>query len=109
MRVAVPGLDQADAAAQADIVRTYIQQKVDALFIAPNDPDSMAPLIKQAADAGIKVGTSDTDAPNSERQVMVLMATAQGIGEARHRRADESDGRQGEVRDRLLRGDGRRS
>ena len=76
------GSTSADAAAQADIVSSYIQQKVDALFIAPNDPDSMAPLIKQAADAGIKVGTSDTDAPNSERQVMVLMASAQGIGEA---------------------------
>jgi rhamnose transport system substrate-binding protein len=76
------GSTSADAAAQAEIVSSYIQQKVDALFIAPNDPDSMAPLIKQAADAGIKVGTSDTDAPNSERQVMVLMASSQGIGEA---------------------------
>jgi rhamnose transport system substrate-binding protein len=55
------GPTQADAAAQADIVRTFIQQKVDTLFIAPNDPDSMAPLIKQA---------------------MVLMATAEGIGKA---------------------------
>src|SRR6476469_4694357 len=76
------GPTQADAAAQADIVRTFIQQKVDTLFIAPNDPDSMAPLIKQGIDAGIKVGTSDTDAPNSERQAMVLMATAEGIGKA---------------------------
>jgi rhamnose transport system substrate-binding protein len=76
------GPTSADAAAQADIVNSYIQQKVSALFIAPNDPDSMAPLIKQGIDAGIKVGTSDTDAPNSERQLMVLMASAQGIGEA---------------------------
>src|SRR3954447_16256217 len=59
---------QADPAAQADIVRSYIQQGVDALIVAPNDPDSMAPLLKQAADAGIKVATSDTDAPNSVRQ-----------------------------------------
>lgn len=76
------GPTQADAAAQSDIVRTYIQRKVDALFIAPNDPDSMAPLIKQAADAKMAVGTSDTDAPSSARQVMVLMASSQGIGEA---------------------------
>jgi rhamnose transport system substrate-binding protein len=76
------GSTSADAAAQADIVSSYIQQKVDALFIAPNDADSMAPLIKQAADAGIKVGTSDTDAPNSAREVMVLMASSEGIGEA---------------------------
>lgn len=76
------GPTSADAAAQADIVNSYIQQKVSTLFIAPNDPDSMAPLIKQGIDAGIKVGTSDTDAPNSERQLMVLMASAEGIGQA---------------------------
>lgn len=76
------GPTSADAAAQADIVNSYIQQKVNTLFIAPNDPDSMAPLIKQGIDAGIKVGTSDTDAPNSERQLMVLMASAEGIGQA---------------------------
>ena len=76
------GPTTADAAAQADVVNSYIQQKVSALFIAPNDPDSMAPLIKQGIDAGIKVGTSDTDAPNSERELMVLMASAEGIGQA---------------------------
>jgi rhamnose transport system substrate-binding protein len=39
-------------------------------------------LIKQGIDAGIKVGTSDTDAPNSDRELMVLMASAEGIGQA---------------------------
>src|SRR3712207_1631983 len=34
---------EADPAAQADIVRSYIQQGVDSLIVAPNDPDSMAP------------------------------------------------------------------
>src|SRR3954463_2278536 len=72
----------ADPAAQADIVRSYIQQGVDALIVAPNDPDSMAPLLKQAADAGIKVATSDTDAPNSVRQVFVSQASTEGIGQA---------------------------
>jgi rhamnose transport system substrate-binding protein len=72
----------ADPAAQADIVRSYIQQKVDALIVAPNDPDSMAPLLQQAKDAGIKVATSDTDAPNSVRQVFVEQASTEGIGQA---------------------------
>jgi rhamnose transport system substrate-binding protein len=71
---------EADPAAQADIVRSYIQQGVDALIVAPNDPDSMAPLLKQAADAGIKVATSDTDAPNSVREVFVSQASTEGIG-----------------------------
>jgi rhamnose transport system substrate-binding protein len=75
------GPTQADAAAQADIVRSFIQQKVDALIVAPNDPDSMAPLLQQAKDAGIHVATADTDAPTSVREVFVNQATAQGIGE----------------------------
>lgn len=75
------GPTQADAAAQADIVRSFIQQKVDALIVAPNDPDSMAPLLQQAKDAGIHVATSDTDAPSSVREVFVNQATAEGIGE----------------------------
>ena len=50
--------------------------------MAPNDPDSMAPLLKQAADAGIKVATADTDAPNSVREVFVSQASTEGIGQA---------------------------
>jgi rhamnose transport system substrate-binding protein len=73
---------EADPAAQADIVRSYIQQGVDSLIVAPNDPDSMAPLLKQAADAGIKVATADTDAPNSVREVFVSQASTEGIGQA---------------------------
>jgi rhamnose transport system substrate-binding protein len=73
---------EADPAAQADIVRSYIQQGVDALIVAPNDPDSMAPLLKQAADAGIKVATADTDAPSSVREVFVSQASTEGIGQA---------------------------
>ena len=72
----------ADPAAQADIVRSYIQQGVDALIVAPNDPDSMAPLLQQAKAAGIQVATSDTDAPNSVRQVFVEQASTEGIGQA---------------------------
>jgi rhamnose transport system substrate-binding protein len=73
---------EADPAAQADIVRSYIQQGVDTLIVAPNDPDSMAPLLKQAADAGINVATSDTDAPDSVREVFVNQASTEGIGQA---------------------------
>jgi rhamnose transport system substrate-binding protein len=75
------GPTQADAAAQADIVRSFIQQKVDTLIVAPNDPNSMAPLLQQAKDAGIHVATADTDAPGSVREAFVNQASAQGIGE----------------------------
>ena len=75
------GPTTADPAAQADIVRSMIQQKVNVLIVAPNDPDSLAPVLKEAQAAGIKVATSDTDAPNSVRQAFVVQASSQGIGE----------------------------
>ncbi len=75
------GPTQADAAAQADIVRSFIQQKVHTLIVAPNDPDSMAPLLQQAKDAGIHVATADTDAPKSVREVFVNQASVEGIGQ----------------------------
>ena len=76
------GPTTADAGAQADIVRSFIQQKVNTLIVAPNDPDSMAPLLAEAKAQGIHVATADTDAPNSVREAFVNQATAQGIGES---------------------------
>jgi rhamnose transport system substrate-binding protein len=76
------GPTSADAAAQAQIVRSYIQQGVDTLTVAPNDPNSMAPVLKEAEDKGIKVMTSDTDAPDSVRDVFVSQASTEGIGKA---------------------------
>ncbi|SDS40067.1 monosaccharide ABC transporter substrate-binding protein, CUT2 family [Nocardioides scoriae] len=76
------GPTQADAAAQAQIVRSYIQKKVDSIVVAPNDPNSMAPILQQAKDAGIAVLTSDTDAPDSVREAFVSQASTEGIGEA---------------------------
>lgn len=76
------GPTTADAASQADIVRSFIQQGVSALIVAPNDPDSMAPLLEEAAAKGIAVATSDTDASGSVREVFVASASSDGIGEA---------------------------
>jgi rhamnose transport system substrate-binding protein len=76
------GATTADPGAQTDIVRSLIQQKVDVIVVAPNDPDSMAPVLQDAKSKGIHVMTSDTDAPNSVRELFVNQATAQGIGQA---------------------------
>jgi rhamnose transport system substrate-binding protein len=57
------GPTAADAAEQAKIVRGYIQQGVDTIVVAPNDPNSMAPVLAEAEGKDIKVMTSDTDAP----------------------------------------------
>lgn len=76
------GPTSADPAAQADVVRSLIQQGADAIVVAPNDPDSMGPVLKEAADREVAVGTVDTDAPDSVRTVFVNQASAEAIGKA---------------------------
>ena len=90
------GPTDASATAQADVVRSMIQQQVDVLIVAPNDPDSLAPLMQEAADAGIKVATSDTDAPDSVRELFVSQATAEGIGTTTIDTLAEAMGEEGE-------------
>ncbi len=75
------GPNTADAAGQAQSVRSFIQQGVDVLLVSPVDPNSMAPLIAEALDAGIRVATVDTDSPDSGREVFVNQATAEGIAQ----------------------------
>jgi ribose transport system substrate-binding protein len=52
---------------QVPIIQEAIDKKVDAIGIAVTNADTIAPLIDQAVDAGIKVLTWDTDAPSSKR------------------------------------------
>lgn len=91
------GPTTADPAAQSDVVRSLIQQQVDSLMVAPNDPDSLSPLISEAIKGGIRVGTADTDAPNSEREVMVAQATDAGIGGALIDQMADAIGDEGEI------------
>ena len=76
------GPTAADAAAQAQIVRSFIQRQVDAIVVAPNDPNSMGPVLQEAQGKDIGVLTSDTDAPDSVRQVFVSQASTEGLGQA---------------------------
>ncbi|QPP05685.1 substrate-binding domain-containing protein [Streptomyces bathyalis] len=76
------GPTTADPGAQTDIVKSLLQQRVDVLAVAPNDPDSMPPILRDAKDQGVHPMTSDTDAPNSDREVFVNQATPEGISTA---------------------------
>ena len=91
------GATTADPAAQADVARSLIQQGVNAMAVAPNDPDSMAPVIKDAIAAGIKTYTADTDATSSEREFFVSQASAEGIGGALIKEISDAVGGKGNV------------
>lgn len=90
------GATTADASAQAEVVRALIQQNVSAIAVAPNDPDSMAPVLADANAEGIVPFTADTDAPNSERDFFVQQASDQGIGSGLIDQLAEATGSDGE-------------
>lgn len=56
------GPSTGDAAQQIQIVQDLIAQDVDALIVVPNDPQSIAPVLKQARDKGIVVITHEAPA-----------------------------------------------
>ncbi|MBX6764913.1 MAG: autoinducer 2 ABC transporter substrate-binding protein [Rubrobacteraceae bacterium] len=76
------GPSTADSAAQIQTIDGLIQRHVDAIAVAPNDPSAVKPILQKAKSAGIKVYTTDTDAPNTVRQVFDMQATSKAIGEA---------------------------
>lgn len=56
----------ADATSQIPFIKTQIQRGVDVLAIAPNSPDALNQVFKQAMDKGIKVLIVNSDIPGSE-------------------------------------------
>jgi simple sugar transport system substrate-binding protein len=56
------GPSEGDPAQQVQVVEDLIAQGVDAIVVIPNDPQSIAPVLKKARDAGIVVITHEAPA-----------------------------------------------
>lgn len=65
------GSDKAEATAQIATLTNAIPQEPDALVVSAIDGDAVAPALKQARDAGIKVVTYDADAAVDARDLFV--------------------------------------
>lgn len=74
------GATTASAPEQVRIMESLITQKYDAISISVLDAVSINPVIEKARKAGIAVYTSDSDSPNSERQVYVAQALDNELG-----------------------------
>lgn len=61
------GSTTSDAASQVNIIESLIERQVDGILISCNDADALKDVIDRAVDAGIVVGTFDSDSPNSKR------------------------------------------
>lgn len=73
-----------DGAAEksAAMIEQWTLKGADVIAIAPNDPDVLAPAMKQARAKGVHVITWDADGAADSREVFVNQATYKGIGYA---------------------------
>jgi len=77
----ISGPTDAGASSQIAIINAAVQQKPDAIIIAGNDPNAIAPALKQAAQRGVKVVAMDSDVAPDARSVFVNQVTTQLVGE----------------------------
>src|SRR5437763_3618063 len=68
------GPSTASASDQVTWINTLTQQHVNAIVVSANDPNALAPALKQAMAQGIKVVSYDSDVAPDARQVFVSQA-----------------------------------
>ncbi|HLL79792.1 MAG TPA: rhamnose ABC transporter substrate-binding protein [Ktedonobacteraceae bacterium] len=74
------GPSSANAAAQVPFITTLTEQHVGAIVISGDDPNAVAPALKQAMAQGIKVVSFDADVAPDARNVFVNQANSEQIG-----------------------------
>lgn len=74
------GPSSANAAAQVPFITTLTEQHVSAIVISGDDPNAVAPSLKQAMSQGVKVVSYDADVAPDARQVFVNQADSEQIG-----------------------------
>src|ERR687898_1314190 len=77
----ISGPTDAGASTQIPIINAAVQQKPSAIIIAGNDPNAVAPALKQAAERGVKIVGMDSDVAPDARSVFVNQVTTQLVGE----------------------------
>ncbi len=74
------GPSSANAAAQVPFITTLAEQHVGAIVISGDDPNAVAPSLKQAMAQGIKVVSYDADVAPDARNIFVNQADSEQIG-----------------------------
>jgi len=92
------GPSDATGAAQIPFIQTLTQQNVSAIVVSADDPDAIAPALKQAMAKGIKVVGYDSSPAKDARNVFINQADSKGIGVAQVQMVcDEIPGCAGEI------------
>ena len=76
----ISGPTDAGASSQVSIINAAVQSDPDALIIAGNDPNAIAPALKQAAQKGVKVVSMDSDVAPDARSVFINQVTTELVG-----------------------------
>jgi rhamnose transport system substrate-binding protein len=74
------GPSTASASDQVTWINTLTEQHVNAIVVSANDPNALAPALKQAMAQGIKVVSYDSDVAPDARQVFVSQASPEDLG-----------------------------
>jgi rhamnose transport system substrate-binding protein len=74
------GPSTASASDQVTWINTLTEQHASAIVVSANDPNALAPALKQAMSQGIKVVSYDSDVAPDARQIFVNQANAEDIG-----------------------------
>jgi len=93
----ITGPTNASASSQISIINAAAQQKPDAIIIAGNDPDAVAPALKQAAQRGITIVAMDSGVAVDARKAFVLQVTTELIGQNQVESIAKQIGNKGEI------------
>ena len=93
----INGPTDASASSQIAIINAAVQKKPDAIIIAGNDPDAVAPALKQAAQRDVKVVAMDSDVAADARSVFVNQVTTELVGKNQVESIAKQIGNKGEI------------
>jgi rhamnose transport system substrate-binding protein len=93
----ITGPTDAGASTQIPIINAAVQQKPNAIIIAGNDPNAVAPALKQAAQRGVKIVGMDSDVAPDARSVFINQVTTQLVGEGQVKSIAKEIGGKGDI------------
>ena len=91
------GPTDASASSQVPLINSTIQKQPDVLAIAGNDPNAVAPALRNAAKRGITVVGFDSDVAADARKIFVNQASSEQIGRDEVKILAKQIGEKGEV------------
>src|SRR3954463_4429170 len=93
----ITGPTDAGASTQIPIINSAVQQKPDAIIIAGNDPNAVAPALKQAAQKGVKIVGMDSDVAPDARSVFINQVTTELVGKNQVESIAKQIGNKGQI------------